>query len=199
MRSFNSPSRYNLPSSKLTAIICPGPRRPFSNIVVSGKTTMPVSEPITSKLSDVRLYRKGRSALRSTPATAHWPSVIAKAAGPSHGSMTLAIYSYIARWVAGKLGFDCHASGISISLAVGASFPERTKVSNTASNAAVSDDPAGMTGLISSDCAPKAMLAILISWLFIQFWLPRMVLISPLCARPRKGCANHHCGKVLVE
>ena len=63
----------------------------------------------------------------------------------------------------------------------------------------VSDAPAGITGLISSLCSPKARLAILISWLFIQFLLPRMVLISPLCARQRNGCASHHCGKVLVE
>ena len=38
-----------------------------------------------------------------------------------------------------------------------------------------------------------------ISWLFIQLVLPFSVLISPLCASMRNGCASHHCGKVLVE
>ena len=33
----------------------------------------------------------------------------------------------------------------------------------------------------------------------IQFRLPRTVLISPLCATIRKGCASGHDGKVLVE
>jgi hypothetical protein len=33
----------------------------------------------------------------------------------------------------------------------------------------------------------------------IQFWLPCTVLISPLCATNRYGCASGHDGKVLVE
>src|SRR3546814_6183768 len=76
-----------------------------------------------------------------------------------------------------------------------ASRPARQIASNTASSAAVSDAPAGITGLMSSLCSPKAREAILISWLFIQFLLPRMVLISPLCANVRKGWASHHCGR----
>ena len=32
-----------------------------------------------------------------------------------------------------------------------------------------------------------------------QFRLPKIVLISPLCANILNGCANGHCGKVLVE
>jgi hypothetical protein len=91
------------------------------------------------------------------------------------------------------------ASGTSISLAVGASRPDRQIASNTASSAAVSDAPAGITGLMSSELSPNARLAIRISWDSIQFLLPRIVLISPLCARHRNGCASHHCGKVLVE
>ena len=91
------------------------------------------------------------------------------------------------------------ASGTSIVLAVGASRPERTIASNTASSAAVSELPAGISGLMSSLASPKALAAILISWLFIQLELPRIVLISPLWARQRKGWASHHCGKVLVE
>ena len=33
----------------------------------------------------------------------------------------------------------------------------------------------------------------------IQLTLPRRVLISPLCASMRKGCARGHVGSVLVE
>ena len=33
----------------------------------------------------------------------------------------------------------------------------------------------------------------------IRFRLPRMVLISPLCATNRNGCASGHDGNVLVE
>ncbi len=32
-----------------------------------------------------------------------------------------------------------------------------------------------------------------------QLRLPWIVLISPLCARKRKGWASRHCGMVLVE
>ena len=133
------------------------------------------------------------------PATAQRPSVIASAAGPSHGSITEARYWYISAWALGVSRSFCHASGTSISLAVGASRPERQIASNTASSAAVSDAPAGITGLMSSELSPNAIEAMRISWLSIQFLLPRIVLISPLCARQRKGCASHHCGKVLVE
>ena len=83
--------------------------------------------------------------------------------------------------------------------AIGALRPARTKTSNTASNAAESDDPPGMIGLISSAISPNAEEAMRISWLFIQFTLPFSVLISPLCANMRNGCANHHCGNVFVE
>ena len=38
-----------------------------------------------------------------------------------------------------------------------------------------------------------------ISWLFSQFRLPFSVLISPLWASIRNGCASHQRGKVLVE
>ena len=91
------------------------------------------------------------------------------------------------------------ASGTSMVLVIGAERPERTITSNTASSAALSDEPAGMIGLISSARSPKVFEAMRISWLFIQFELPLSVLISPLWASMRKGCASHHCGKVLVE
>ena len=53
--------------------------------------------------------------------------------------------------------------------------------------------------MMSSAASPKLALAMRISWDFIQLTLPFSVLISPLWASMRKGCASHHCGKVLVE
>ncbi len=92
-----------------------------------------------------------------------------------------------------------HDSGTNMVLAIGALRPARTSTSNTESSAAESDDPLGTIGLMSSAMSPKAEEAMRISWLFIQFTLPLSVLISPLWANMRKGCASHHCGKVLVE
>jgi hypothetical protein len=92
-----------------------------------------------------------------------------------------------------------HASGTSIVFAIGALRPARTRTSNTASSAALSDAPCAMIGLMSSAISPKYAEDRRISWDFIQLVLPFSVLISPLWASIRNGCASHHCGKVLVE
>src|SRR5690606_13387707 len=92
-----------------------------------------------------------------------------------------------------------HASGTSIVFAIGALRPARTITSKTASSAAESDDPGRTIGLMSSASSPKCSELIRISWLFSQLRLPFSVLISPLWASIRNGCASHHCGKVLVE
>src|SRR6056297_3771352 len=92
-----------------------------------------------------------------------------------------------------------HDSGTSMVLAMGALRPARTRTSNTESSAAESEDPFDTMGLMSSAISPKAPLAMRISWLFIQLMLHFSVLISPLWASIRNGCASHHCGKVLVE
>ncbi len=90
-------------------------------------------------------------------------------------------------------------SGTSMVLAIGAFRPARTSTSNTESSAALSEDPCGTIGLMSSAMSSNVADAMRISWLFIQLMLPFSVLISPLWASIRKGCASHHCGKVLVE
>ena len=94
--------------------------------------------------------------------------------------------------------FD-QASGTSMVLAIGAERPARTSTSNTESSAAESELPGATIGLMSSASSPKCSLDIRISWLFSQFRLPFSVLISPLCASIRNGCASHQRGKVLVE
>jgi hypothetical protein len=90
-------------------------------------------------------------------------------------------------------------SGISIALAIGASRPPRTISSKTLSSVAVSDPPACTTGLMSSMNGSSSGCESRVSWLFIQLTLPCSVLISPLCAIMRKGCASRQVGKVLVE
>ena len=90
-------------------------------------------------------------------------------------------------------------AGISSALAIGASRPARTSSSNAASSEAVSELPAWITGLTSSTYGSSGAPASRVSWLFIQLQLPEIVLISPLCASIRNGCASFHVGKVLVE
>jgi hypothetical protein len=65
--------------------------------------------------------------------------------------------------------------------------------------AALSDEPGWMIGLMSSSWPLKCSEAMRISWLFIQFTLPFSVLISPLWASMRKGCARYQVGNVFVE
>ena len=59
--------------------------------------------------------------------------------------------------------------------------------------------PARMMGLKSSMFSPQKSLESSHSRAAIQVRLPRRALISPLCARWRKGCASSQVGKVLVE
>ena len=123
----------------------------------------------------------GRSPLRSKPAQTQRPSVIAKAAGPSHGSITELQYEYMSIQGFGK-STACldQLSGTNIVFAIGAFRPARTSISKTESKAAESDDPLAIMGLISSAISPKASDDMRISWLFIQLVLPFSVLISPL-------------------
>jgi len=56
-----------------------------------------------------------------------------------------------------------------------------------------------ITGLMLSMNGSSAAEASRVSWLFIQLMLPVTVLISPLCASMRNGCASFQVGNVLVE
>ena len=89
-------------------------------------------------------------------------------------------------------------SGTRIAIACGRLSPLSIRNSKTLSRLAESLMPSctmGRRSLIS----PKASLLSTLSRAFIQPRLPRMVLISPLWASKRKGCASFHFGKVLVE
>ena len=105
----------------------------------------------------------------------------------------------MARWSAGTFGFVAEASGIIIVLTIGRLRWPRTSSSKTLSSADESEAPGCTIGFRSSMKRPKVSCSRRASWLFIQLTLPRMVLISPLWASTRKGCASFHCGKVLVE
>ena len=83
-------------------------------------------------------------------------------------------------------------------MACGNESPLIIRNSNTLSKLAESLMPSctiGRKSLIS----PSASLLSTLSLAFIQPRLPRMVLISPLWASRRKGCASFHFGNVLVE
>ncbi len=55
------------------------------------------------------------------------------------------------------------------------------------------------TGSTRFMASPMTAERIVSSRAFMRSWLPRMVLISPLCSRKRCGCAFDQLGNVLVE
>ena len=78
-----------LPFSILTPIISPGPNLPFSKILFSLSSIIPVSEPANKSLSLVIAYLRGLNPFLSLAAITHSLSVAAIAAGPSQGSIVL--------------------------------------------------------------------------------------------------------------
>ena len=92
-----------------------------------------------------------------------------------------------------------HASGTSIIITCGSERPLATRKSTTLSSDAESEPPGRMIGLKSSMCSPKMLALQQRLARRIQLWLPRSVLISPLCAMRRYGCARSQAGNVLVE
>ncbi len=91
------------------------------------------------------------------------------------------------------------ASGTSIIITCGSGRPLATRKSATLSSDAESLPPGRMIGLKSAMCSAIAALSSSGSRALIHVWLPRSVLISPLCASSRYGCARSHVGNVLVE
>ena len=92
-----------------------------------------------------------------------------------------------------------HASGIIINTACGRLRPPRCRSSSTSSKDAESDASGVQIGE-SRDRSPAILeLASMASRACIRLRLPRTVLISPLCATKRNGCASGHEGNVLVE
>ena len=92
-----------------------------------------------------------------------------------------------------------YASGIIIIIACGSDRPASTSSSSTLSNVAESEPPGRTTGRILARSSPKSSDASCDSRALIQLTLPRSVLISPLWAIIRYGCASSQLGKVFVE
>ena len=84
-----------------------------------------------------------------------------------------------------------------MAIACGSDSPLMMRNSNTLSRLAESLMPSCTMGR-KSLMSPNASLFSTLSRAFIHPRLPRMVLISPLCANKRKGCAKDHVGKVFV-
>lgn len=98
------------------------------------------------------------------------------------------------------LSWRSQASGIIISTACGRLRPPRCSSSSTSSKRAVSEAPGVQIGKsLSAAPGPKTSVPSNASRARIQFSLPVTVLISPLCAIRRNGCASGQDGKVLVE
>ena len=91
-----------------------------------------------------------------------------------------------------------HASGIIINSACGSDRPARCSNSSTSSKLAESDMPGVQMGNARSSPGMRS-LARSASRVRIQLRLPCTVLISPLWAMKRYGCASGHDGKVFVE
>ena len=92
-----------------------------------------------------------------------------------------------------------HASGIIIITACGSVRPPSTSSSTTLSNVAESEPPGRMIGSTFGRSSPNSSDASCDSRARIQLTLPRSVLISPLWAMSRYGCASSQVGNVFVE
>ncbi len=84
-------------------------------------------------------------------------------------------------------------------IACGSERPASTSSSSTLSNVAESEPPGRTTGSTLHRSSPKSSDASCDSRARIQLTLPRSVLISPLCAIIRYGCASSQLGNVFVE
>ena len=94
--------------------------------------------------------------------------------------------------------FSLKLSGTSIAMACGRLIPDSTRYSNRLSSEALSLIPGWRMGLMP-EAGPRVGEVSALSRAAVHSRLPRTVLISPLCATRRKGCARLHVGKVLVE
>ena len=92
-----------------------------------------------------------------------------------------------------------HASGIIIKTECASDRPPRYKSSSTSSKEAESLPVGSTIGNILCKSPGIKSLSKRVSRARIQFRFPLTVLISPLCAINRYGCANGQDGNVLVE
>ena len=102
------------------------------------------------------------------------------AAGPSHASMSIDWYASHARRFSGSASFLSHGSGSIIVTARGRLRPFMVRNSSTLSSMALSEPSLSITGKTRCRSSPMTGLNSSGSRAWIQFTLPRRVLISPL-------------------
>ncbi len=95
--------------------------------------------------------------------------------------------------------FFCQASGTIIMTASCSVRPFMSRNSSTLSKTPESELSGSTTGNSSPSRSPKCSDFAMPSRAFIQFMLPRSVLISPLWDMKRFGCARSQLGNVFVE
>jgi hypothetical protein len=98
-----------------------------------------------------------------------------------------------------RSGYFSHACGTIIIAACTGSRPERTSSSIPLSRLAESLPSGRITSRRRSIFAPQTGLESIGCRMVIALRLPHSVLISPLCASSRNGCASGQLGSVLVE
>ncbi|MNE60144.1 hypothetical protein D3C80_1552730 [compost metagenome] len=91
----------------------------------------------------------------------------------------------------------CHAGGMIIRTPRNRSMPPVT-ISSSMLSMLEESEPTRLTSGPSSSRSIRSLVN-LVRRAWAQLRLPVMVLISPLWARKRNGCASGHFGKVLVE
>ena len=96
------------------------------------------------------------------------------------------------------LGMFSQASGISIIIECRMLRPEAVSSSSASSSEAVSEPIGQITGSRSLIWPPQTAEVSSGSRALIQLRLPSSVLISPLCATSRNGCASFQLGSVFV-
>jgi len=94
--------------------------------------------------------------------------------------------------------FGPHASGIIIIRACGSERPAITSSSRALSKTAESLPDSLITGRTLLSSSPSRGEERVVSLARIRLMFPRSVLISPLCAQMRNGCARCHVGRVFV-
>ena len=187
------------PCAVSTRNIRPGSRRPLETTSSTGTSRTPDSEARMTRPSRVCHQRPGRSPLRSSTAPTTVPSVNVTHAGPSHASISDALNCRNARRLGSIDGTFSHASGTISITACGTLRPPRWRSSRTSSSDAESEASGVQIGNARLRSPGMRSVSSRASRARMRLRLPRTVLISPLCATNRNGCASGHDGKVLVE
>ena len=178
----------------------PGCRRPLRRTFSGGSSSTPVSEARTTQPSFVSSQRPGRRPLRSSvaPITRAVGERDRRGAVPRLHQAGVEGVEALAARRACRRGPRRPPGSSSSSRA--AASGRRARAARARCRTSPSREPPGRTtGSTFCRSSPKSSEASCDSRARIQLTLPRSVLISPLWAIIRYGCASSQLGKVLVE